>query len=159
MYSIKKFIAILMVMSSPIYSMSINLGCDASFNVNVNTYKYINNGILLGLFHVDVNVTTLSGSGTIRGRNINIKCDDSNFSGSISASNECVMEVKTLGENGTISGDSVTIACDEFKFNGTIFCNGKCTIYAKKAFDESMFKREGTGNFTVIISPLEELKK
>jgi len=67
----------------------------------------------------------------------------------------CTIKTETFEGNGTIDSGKVTVACDEFKYKGTITCSDTCTIYAKKAFDYSMFKRSGSGSFTVIITPYD----
>lgn len=50
---------------------------------------------------------------------------------------------------GILKAPRITLDVGEFKFTGTIHCTGKCLITSKKAFDASMFKREGGGNFEI----------
>ncbi len=96
-------------------AMNVNSGYIASYNNTVSTWYYINNGTVIGLNSVTLNVKSLSGS-------------------------------------GTISAPTITISCDEFDFTGTISCDGSCRIYTKKAFNPSIFTKEGKGSFTIVIS-------
>lgn len=75
--------------------------------------------------------------------------------GSIQALGSAYINVNNLSGSGSITSDSITISCDTFNYTGTLACNGSCIIYAKKKFDPNMFKRAGSGTFTVIITPYE----
>lgn len=76
------------------------------------------------------------------------------LNGTVSAGNG-VFNVGRLSGNGTISGHNFKIKCDEFNFTGTIECSEECVIRVKKPFDYAMFKRQGTGSITVIVSPYD----
>lgn len=73
--------------------------------------------------------------------------------GTLMAMNSVNIRAVTVSGSGSIQGKTVIIQCEEFGFNGTISCDATCTIYAKKAFDVNMFKKQGKGSFTVVISP------
>ncbi len=100
---------------------------------------------------INLNVTSLSGMGSIIGSSVHIQCDNYDASGSLRASEECFIKTKTLEGNGTIEGDKVTIHCDEFKFRGKISAQ-KCIIYTKIISDYNMFERSLEGNYTINIS-------
>jgi hypothetical protein len=65
------------------------------------------------------------------------------------------IKAKVLKGHGFFNSDNIIIICDEFMFAGTMHCNGICTIRVKKDFDYSMFKKEGTGTFRIIVSERE----
>jgi hypothetical protein len=74
------------------------------------------------------------------------------LNGRLSAWNEEI-SAKILQGDGYLDVKNITISCDEFHFTGTIRCDGECKIYVKKDFDHNIFKKEGTGSFTIFISP------
>lgn len=50
---------------------------------------------------------------------------------------------------GFIDAPTIVIETKKFEFTGTIRCYGNCLIHAEEPFDETMFKREGSGSFIV----------
>ena len=148
--------SILYLLQLPVYSMQVNYGYIASYDCTVNTYKFINGGTLKGLNSVKVNVSSLTGTGTISaGSYAEIKTDYFGYSGTIYSGHRLGIKAKKFEESATIEAPIITIACDEFKFVGVISCSDKCIIYAKKPFDKNMFKKSGEGKFKVVISPYD----
>lgn len=152
MFKVKStFLVLTLVAASPVYSMYYNAGYSGSFNNKVSTFKCVNDGTIAGFNSVELDVTTLSGSGTISGKWVTIACKEYNFGGTVSASEACVIRAKKFEEAGKIESPKLTIICDTCNFKGTIACEKECTIYAKEPFKYSQFKRTGAGQVTVII--------
>lgn len=155
MIASKNYLALvgLCLIYSPTYAMMfINYGYRASYDHTINAYKCINEGILEGFETMTIKATSLSGNGTIRGKHVIINCDECKVSGTIAGNTECTITARKIDDAGTISGGRVIIRCDEFGFRGTLSCTNKCVIYAKQDFDYSMFKRNGSGRVTIIIT-------
>ncbi|MBA3954617.1 hypothetical protein H0X48_04850 [Candidatus Dependentiae bacterium] len=108
---------------------------------------------LVGLFAFQPLYGMISNYGYTASVNAEINANNYTNNGTLLAWNSACINVGTIGGNGTISSDKITIQCDSFDFNGTIKCNGECKIYAKKPFKHTQFRKEGTGNFYVIITP------
>lgn len=147
----------LLVTSFSTYSMQVNSGSITSFNCNISTYKYINNGTVYGINSVKVDVSSLTGSGTISAVNkdVSIKTGYFGYTGTILAGESCDIKANIFEGTATIEAPSITIIADEFKFNGTLSCDKNCNIYTKKSFDINSFKRRGRGTFKIIISSYE----
>lgn len=64
---------------------------------------------------------------------------------------DCNIETINFRGKGKIRSEFIVINCNEFNFTGTIDCNVECRIYSRKAFDETIFKREGQGKFIIKI--------
>ncbi len=60
---------------------------------------------------------------------------------------------KAVFGHGVLDSKKITIFCDEFFFGGIIHCDEECKIYVKKDFDHTIFTKEGSGDFTVIVNP------
>lgn len=81
-----------------------------------------------------------------------------NFSAgkSIVADGEFIASKKimfTAGEEfkgkGLLEAPDIEITAKTFLFSGTIDCSGTCKIRTEVPFDETMFKRKGSGNFII----------
>lgn len=149
--------AILSFIQFSAYSMQANFGYIASFDCTISTYKYVNNGTIYGMNSVKMDVSSLTGTGTISAAksNVGIKTGYFGYSGTISAREACSIKAKTFEGTATIDAPYIYIDSDEFKFSGTLSCDKNCRIYSKKAFDTNTFKRVGKGTFAVIISPYD----
>lgn len=132
--------------------MSFNVGIQCGYNVDIGTYVYRNDGIVKAVNAVNINVKTLTGTGSISGYSANIKCDTYQFNGLISCTEGCAVRAKIFEECGRIEGKRVRIICDEFKFCGNISCSEDCVIYTKKAFNHNLFERKKSGKYYVIIT-------
>lgn len=93
--------------------------------------QFVNSGTF-NCEHANIDHGNFTNDGTIRGREtVNIKAQV--FDGS-----------------GLVEGKKILLACEEFKYRGNISCDQECVIYARKPFDQNMFKRTGSGKFTII---------
>ncbi len=145
----------LLFIQFPILSLQVNFGLQAFANFDVRTYKYINHGAIKCLDNVTINVSSLTGSGSISAwaNRVDITTNYFGYDGSISAGNSCIIEATTFEGAATISAPDVIIIADTFKFTGAISCDKKCRIYTKNPIDTTMFKRFEKGRCTVVISP------
>lgn len=148
-------VSILCFLQFSTYSMQVNLGYITSFNCDISTYIYRNEGTINGINNVKMHVSSLAGSGTISAHNkdVDIQTGSFDYTGTISAGGSCDIKANTFAGTATIEAPYITITSDEFKFSGTLSCDKKCVIYSKKDIDTDMFKRVGTGEFKVVISP------
>ena len=134
-------------------AMSYNMGIQIGYNIEVSTIKYRNDGSLQAFNAANINVTTFSGFGSVSAPSANIRCNNYNFTGSVSCTQECVINTKKFeAATGSIASKKIIIICDEFNFQGDISCEQECRIYVKNKFDYNMFKRNGLGKFTIIIT-------
>lgn len=133
--------------------MAYNAGIQVGYNIETSAYHVKNDGKINALNEATISATTFSGSGSINASSANIKCSNYNFNGSISCTQDCLINTKKFdAPMGLIEGKKITIICDEFNFRGTIACHQECTIYVKNKFDYTMFKRNGVGKFIAIIT-------
>lgn len=93
--------------------------------------QFVNRGTF-NCEHANIDHGNFTNDGTVRGREtVNIKA-------------------KVFDGSGSVEGKKILLACDEFKYSGNISCDQECVILAKKPFDQNMFKRTGSGKFTII---------
>lgn len=97
-------------------------------------------------------IGTLHNKGTWQGQNINLDTDMTVNTGKIVAVESIDLTAKEeLSGDGLIEAPVIHISVKTFTFTGTINCSKTCVITAETPFDQSMFKREGNGEFIIKI--------
>lgn len=128
-----------------------NFGYIAAIDLDISTYYYKNSGTITAWNNVNINATTLTGSGSISGSCTKIYCENFDVSGSVTGTQECFIKAKKFESSGTIEGKKVTIICEDFICNGSILAE-ECVIYANNTFDYNLFTRNPNGKYTINIA-------
>jgi hypothetical protein len=105
-------------------------------------------------FGFDIYVgTDFVNSGKLNSEHLNITAGQRIINnGSLIAADYANITSNELLGSGLIKGPYITIYTDIFNYTGTIQCLTYCEIHTKNKFNESMFIREGNGEFKIIIS-------
>lgn len=109
-------------------------------------------------FMQSVQAGSFINSGRMQLRNVNISVNwtfDNN--GELIGTDTANIECETITGKGVIRSPQISIKTKIFAYTGTIDCSEKCTITVSTPFKDTMFKRKGKGEFTVIID--ESLEK
>lgn len=93
-----------------------------------------------------------SNSGRMQSKNLNISVGGTlDNNGELIGSETATLSCDTLSGKGLIRSPQMTIKAKIFAYTGTIDCTGKCTIISSTPFDEKIFKREGKGEYIIVI--------
>lgn len=104
---------------------------------------------LLGVQNVEAG---FSNNGRMQSRTLNLSVGGTlDNNGELIGTESANLSCDTLSGKGLISSPQISIKTKIFAYTGKINCNGKCTIITSSPFDEKMFKREGGGEFVIII--------
>lgn len=81
--------------------------------------------------------------------------------GELIGTESATLSCDTLSGKGLLSSPQISIKTKIFAYTGTIDCSGKCTIITNSPFDDKMFKRQGGGEFIIIIdeNPVKNTSK
>lgn len=128
----------------------------ADYHVRINGAYYKNYGWIKAYDRAELNVYSLTGTGSISANTAKINClEEYDYAGPITCTAECSIKAPKIVApyEATIEAPVVILECDEFDFKGTITCDTKCIIYSKTPFKHNKFRTKGKGSVTVIISP------